>query len=108
MIAQPQRVEQGAGGEVRLGRLLVGRLASWHIDISPTTGQPTLIGQGRFFRYYQGAVGARVIARVTPPPSPNYIGRPKAPPPQPFTVEGTLAELKAGSITISRGTIVRG
>lgn len=103
----PAAVASGVVGSVRVGGLKAGALSEWRVVISPATQLPTLIGQGRFLRFYRGAVGCRVRADVTPAARPAYIGRPKSQPPRPFAIEGTLHEVSATSIVISHGTIVR-
>lgn len=104
----PAAVAQGAVGSVRIGGLEAGALTEWRVVVSPTTQAPTLIGQGRFLRFYRGAIGCRVRAEVTPAARPSYIGRPTPGAPRPFAIEGTLHELSGTSIVISHGTIVRG
>lgn len=98
---------KGTGGIVRLGGLVVGRLDTWEIVQSPTTGQPTLIGAGRFARVYSGHTG-RLRVEATPERKPHYIGRPKPPQPRPFVLEGVCAELTAQRVVIGQGEYVRG
>lgn len=101
----PGALVQGADGTITIGGLRVGILSSWRVVISPTTGKPTLMGEGRFKRYFTQAVGIRARAALTPAPRPYRIGRPKPPTPQPFTIEGKLYELTAKTIVISEGEI---
>lgn len=101
----PAALATGAVGELRIGGLLAGTLTEWRIVISPTTGQPTLIGAGRFARYFAQGAGSPADATVTPHAPHAYIGRPRPPPPAPLTITGTLVELTATSVTIASGTI---
>lgn len=101
----PGAIAQGNDGDVTLAGLRVGLLSSWRVVTSPTTGKPTLMGEGRFKRYYTQAVGIRVRAELTPAPRPYRIGRPKPPKASPFTLTGKLYELTARTIVISEGEI---
>lgn len=104
----PASIAHGDTGIVRIAGMRAGSLTTWRVVISPATQLPTLIGEGRFLRYYQGALGCKVRADVVPRKAHAYIGRPKPPTPRPFAIEGTLHELSTGTIVISYGTIVRG
>lgn len=103
----PSAITRGMGGTIRIGGLRAGRLAAWHVVISPTTGKPTLFGEGAFLRFYAGAVGMRAQADVMPTATPARIGRKAPPKPKPFTLTGRIAELTARSIVIAEGSIER-
>lgn len=104
----PPALAQGTGGTIRIGGLAAGTLGAWRVVSSPTTGKPTLMGEGRFLRYYGQAVGAQVHVRLTPRPQPARIGRPKPKAARPFTLTGKLVEYSPSRITIAEGEIARG
>ncbi len=103
----PSAIAQGKAGAVRIGGLTAGVLTTWRVVISPTTGKPTLFGEGRIRRYFTQALGAQVAAELTPAPHPIRIGRPMPPTARPFTLTGRIVEINAGRITIADGDIVR-
>jgi len=104
----PPATSKGTMGVLRIGGLTAGHLTEWRVVISPTTGAPTLFGEGRIRRYYTQALGEVVQAWLTPAPHPARIGRPKRPPAQPFTLTGRIVEINPGHITIADGEIARG
>lgn len=104
-VGTPSAFAQGTGGAVRVARLAAGTLTSWRVVISPTTGMPTLFGEGRFCRLYAGALGAQASVELVPAPVPARIGRPKPKKPAPMTLTGKIAELTARSIVIAEGTL---
>lgn len=103
----PPAIAQGNTGELRIGGLKAGTLTEWRVVMSPTTGKPTLFGEGRFLRYYGGSVGMEARADVTPVSPPTRIGRPKPPKAKPFTLTGRVVELTPSRITIADGEIAR-
>lgn len=105
MIPGPRATAQGATGRIVVGGLVIGHLTSWKLVISPTTGAPTLIGEGAFERYFMQAVGMDARAEVMPKAQPYRIGRPKPPKAQPMTIVGKLFQLTPGRVTISEGEI---
>lgn len=96
----------GADGSLSIGGLVAGHLTQWRVVISPTTGKPTLFGEGYFKRYYAQAVGTQVRAALRPAAPASRIGRPKPKAPKPFVLVGKLLELTARSVTISEGEII--
>lgn len=120
----PPTQASGGAGTIRVAGLRAGALTSWRIVLSPTavrtdaTGQPvlddegraipayTLFGEGVLLRYFGGAVGAAVVADLTPATPPTRIGRPKPKPARPFRLAGVLFELTARRIVIASGEIV--
>jgi hypothetical protein len=103
-IRGPRAIARGERGVIRLASgLLVGRLTSWEIVISPTTGAPTLKGEGAFRRYFVGQETGLLVADLTPSPFPAYVGRPRPPTPQTIRLRGTSARLTPAAITLASG-----
>lgn len=105
-VPTPDVLVSGTSGTLTIGGLPAGTLTDWRLVTSPTTGKPTLLGTGRFARYYAQAVGSVCEAALTPAPGHAYIGRPKPKAPQPFGLRGVLASLTATAITMASGEIV--
>ena len=106
-IRGPKAIARGVSGTVRMASgLLVGRLTSWELVISPSTGAPTLKGEGVFRRYFVGQDVGPLVADLTPSPFPAYVGRPKPPPPTPIRLRGTPVRLTAGTLTLAQGEYV--
>jgi hypothetical protein len=103
----PSALAQGTSGTLRIGGLRAGYLTKWRVVMSPTTGKPTLFGEGKIGRYYTQAIGGTARAELTPAPIPRRIGRPTPRTPAPFVLQGTIAELTGKTITISNGEIAR-
>jgi hypothetical protein len=101
-VTGPPAFARGTVGTVVAGGLTIGRLTSWKIVISPTTGKPTLQGEGSFRRQYVGGV-ERATATVTPAPQPRRLGRPTPPTPEPMELSGQVVRLSATTITIANG-----
>jgi hypothetical protein len=98
---------RGTGGLVRVRGVLIGRLTTWQVVISPTTQQPTLFGQGTFLRVYADVLlDVAATVPLLPTPLPMRYGRPKPPVVRPCAFTGTIVELTSGQITLARGTIV--
>jgi hypothetical protein len=106
-IRGPAAIAVGAEGWVRVGGLTIGALTTWRVVVSPTTGKPTLFGEGRFLRYFVPSVGGMVRADLKPTQPPRRIGRPAPKPVRAFTLAGKLVELTASHITIAEGEIAR-
>lgn len=120
----PAAQAQGGAGSVRIAGLYAGTLRCWRLVLSPTAkrtdaaGNPilaadgtpipayTLFGEGALLRFFQGGVGAPVLADLTPATPPARIGRPTPPTPRPFRLAGVIAELTARRIVIASGEIV--
>lgn len=106
-IRGPKAIARGERGTIRLASgLYVGRLTSWELVISPTTGAPTLKGEGVFRRYFVGQETGPLVADLTPSPFPAYVGRPKPPKPTPIRLRGAPARLTANAITLAQGEYV--
>lgn len=104
-MSNASAIARGTGGTLRIGGLKAGRFTSWHVVISPTTGKPTLFGEGAFVRFYAGAKEAR--AYLFPDATPARIGRPSPPKPQAFVLAGVVREYTGRSIVIAEGEIIR-
>lgn len=101
----PAAIARGTTGALRIGGLKAGRLTTWKVVISPTTGKPTLFAEGAFVRFYTPGVGCQAVAHLTPAPTPARIGRPKAPMPKPFVLTGKIVEFTARQIVLAEGEI---
>ena len=120
----PPTQAAGSTGTIRVAGLRAGALTSWRIVLSPVAvrvdadGQPvldeegrpipayTLFGEGALLRYFGGAVGASVVANLTPATPPTWIGRPKPRPVRPFRFAGVVHELTARRVVIASGEII--
>lgn len=103
----PPAIAIGTAGTLRIGGLRAGTLTSWRVVTSPTTGKPTLFGEGRIKSYYTQAIGDEACADLAPSAPPRRIGRPRPKVPKPFTLTGRIVEITAAHITIADGEIAR-
>jgi len=101
----PPAVAIGSAGDVRIpGGPRVGRLTSWRLVVSPTTGRYTLLAEARMARHYAGCAPLLEV-RACPDSTPARIGRPTPRPPRAFVLRGVAAELTPRSLILADGEI---
>lgn len=106
-LPEPVLIARGADGEARIPRgPRLGALGAWRVVSSPTTGQPTLIAEGRFLQHYVRAGLARAEARLIPATPPARIGRPTPRPSPPLRFVGRVAELTPTRLTLAEGEVL--
>lgn len=105
-IPTPPALMTGTRGTLAIGGVPYGRLTSWRVVISPTTGKHTLIADGHIQRYALQAVGETAEAHLIPTPIPARIGRPQPPKRPPCRIVGTLVRAQPGGITIASADLL--
>lgn len=107
-IPEPPALSRGTSGAARIPHgPRLGVLTAWRVVLSPTTGQYTLIAEGRFARYYARDIAPlRAEAALTPESPPARIGRPKPPRLTPFRFAGRVALLTPSLLTIAEGEVL--
>lgn len=106
-IPEPPALSRGTEGAARIiGGPRIGALTAWRVVLSPTTGQHTLIAEGRFARHYAAAPPARAEVSVIPATPPARIGRPRPKPLTPFRFAGRVALLTPTRLTLAEGEVL--
>lgn len=106
-IPGPTVETHGTVGQLRTaGGVIIGQLTDWELVISPTTGMPTLKGNGHMRRWWVHFPPTLLRATVQPARTPYRLGRPRPTTVPPFTLQGMVARLTATAVTIAQGIYV--